>query len=258
MLRNWRRRRLLRSRQIPEATWRSAWHALPLLHGLTAEEEQRLRDLVLLFLHEKVIEPAGGLVIDEAMRITLAAQACLPILNLGLDCYDGWHAVILYPDEFVPHLHWTDEAGVEHEADEIRSGEAWVHGPVILSWEDVRQSGRGDGYNVVIHELAHKLDAGDGEMNGMPALHPEMSAAAWSRDFSAAFEELEVRLNRGEETFIDPYAAEAPEEFFAVASEYFFELPVEFDAACPAVYRQLARFYRQDPARRVHWTAPAE
>jgi len=248
-IRNWRRRRLLRTQSIPEPLWRAAWEALPILHRLTADEVRRLRELALLFLHEKTIEPAGGLVLDDTMRVTIAAQAALPILNLGPDWYDGWYAVILYPDEFVPRVQWTDEAGVVHEGEEIRSGEAWLHGPVILSWEDVLHAGRGDGYNVVIHELAHKLDALDGAVDGVPPLHRDMTPARWGHAFTAAFDELTACVERSEEPLMDPYAAEAPEEFFAVASEYFFELPHELRDAYPEVYRQLQAFYRQDPAR---------
>jgi Mlc titration factor MtfA (ptsG expression regulator) len=251
MLREWRRRRTLRKYQIVDSVWHSAWDALPLLHRLDSDERRRLRELALLFLHEKNIEPAGDLALDDTMRVTLALQACLPILNLGLDWYDGWHAVILYPGEFIPHIEWTDEAGVVHEDDEIRSGEAWLHGPVVLSWEDVCQSGRGDGYNVVIHELAHKLDALDGAANGMPPLHSDMSASRWTQAFTMAFEDLTGRVARGEEPYVDPYAAEAPEEFLAVMSEYFFELPQELRAHYPDVYQELQAFYKQDPSNEL-------
>jgi Mlc titration factor MtfA (ptsG expression regulator) len=250
-LRAWRHRRLLRRARIPDVIWAQVHEAFPVLDGLSADEDSRLRDLTTLFLHEKTLEPAGDLVLDETMRVAIAAQACLPILNLGLEWYDGWSAVIVYPAEFVPRLEWTDEAGVVHTAEEVRSGEAWQYGPVILSWDDVQASRAGDGYNVVIHEFAHKLDARNGHTEGLPPLHRDMDVREWSTRFAAAFEDLNARVARGEEPAIDPYAGEAPEEFFAVTSEYFFEIPDVLHAAYPEVYALLARFYRQDPLTRL-------
>ncbi len=249
-LRAWRHRRILRRARIPDPVWDKVRGAFPVFDGLTAGDDRRLRELALLFLHEKALEPAGDLVLDETMRVAIAAQACLPILQLGLDWYDGWSAVIVYPAEFIPRLEWTDEAGVVHTGEEIRSGEAWQYGPVILSWEDVQASGAGDGYNVVIHEFAHKLDARNGETEGLPPLHRGMDVRAWSQALGAAFDDLNTRVERGEDPPIDPYAGEAPEEFFAVSSEYFFELPEVLAQAYPAVYDQLRRFYRQDPLER--------
>ncbi|MGE0079817.1 MAG: zinc-dependent peptidase [Thiohalomonadaceae bacterium] len=250
-LRAWRHRRILRRARIADGIWAQVREAFPVFDGLSAAEDERLRQLCVLFLHEKTLEPAGDLVLDETMRVAIAAQACLPILQLGLDWYDGWSAVIVYPAEFVPKLEWTDEAGVVHTAEEIRSGEAWQHGPVILSWEDVQASGTGAGYNVVIHEFAHKLDALNGETEGLPPLHRDMDVGEWSRVFAAAFDDLNERVERGKEPPIDPYAGEAPEEFFAVTSEYFFECPDALAETYPAVYDLLRRFYRQDPLARL-------
>lgn len=250
-LRAWRHRRILQRAHIPDGIWSQVREAFPVFDGLGEPEDRRLRELCVLFLHEKTLEPAGDLSLDEAMRVAIAAQACLPILHLGLDWYDGWSAVIVYPAEFVPKLEWMDEAGVVHTGEEIRSGEAWQHGPVILSWDDVQASGAGDGYNVVIHEFAHKLDARNGDTEGLPPLHDGMDVDEWSRVFGAAFDDLNARVERGEEPPIDPYAGEAPEEFFAVASEYFFECPDVLAEAYPAVYDLLRRFYRQDPLARL-------
>lgn len=251
-IRNWRRRRLLESRSIPEALWRSAIAEVPALSRLDAAELDRLRSLSLLFLTEKNIESAGGLELDDAMRVRLAALACWPILELGLDCYDGFAAVIVYPDEFVvPGREHVDDAGVVHVADDILSGEAWDFGPVILAWEDVAASGQGEGYNVVAHEFAHKLDLLDGAVNGVPPLHRDMRVAEWTETFQAAYDDLVEQVERGEETWIDPYAAENPGEFFAVCSELFFDVPLDLQIAYPALYRQLAAFYRQDPAART-------
>jgi len=252
IIKNRRRRRILATESIPETLWNAAVGAVPVLRTLDDDERARLRDLALLFLHEKRLEPAGGLVLDDEMAVRLAALACLPILELGLDCYDGFAAVIVYPDEFVvPGREHVDDAGVVHIADDILSGEAWDFGPVILAWADVAASGQGDGYNVVAHEFAHKLDLLDGAVNGVPPLHRDMRVAEWTETFQAAYDDLVEQVERGEETWIDPYAAENPGEFFAVCSELFFDVPLDLQIAYPALYRQLAAYYRQDPAART-------
>jgi Mlc titration factor MtfA (ptsG expression regulator) len=248
----WRNRTLQRLRaEVEPRLWDRLWQRLPLLGGLDAEESSRLRDLALLFLHDKAIEEAQGIRLDSAMRLTIALQACLPALKLGLDWYGGWYAVIVYPDEFVPEREWVDEDGIVWVAEEAKSGEAWEQGPVILSWADVRAGGVRDGYNVVIHELAHKLDMRDGAANGHPPLHRHMSDQRWAQIFTRAYEDMVERVDGGEDTPIDPYGTESPAEFFAVVSEAFFELPHLLEAEYPEVYGQLRDFYRQDPRRRL-------
>ena len=249
-LREWRRRRILQRSRIPEHLWRDAFARLAVLRTLCEEDRQRLRDLAVLFLHEKVIEGALDLVVTDEMRVAVALQACLPVLNLGLDWYAGWVSIILYPAGFIPEREYTDGAGVVHAARHALSGESWLRGPVILSWDDVAPDSTGAGHNVVIHEFAHKLDMLDGAANGLPPLHRNMSVKAWADAFSHAFADFQARTDRGEETLIDPYGAESPGEFFAVLSEVFFERPATIERVYPAVYRQLAGFYRQDPAAR--------
>jgi Mlc titration factor MtfA (ptsG expression regulator) len=150
---------------------------------------------------------------------------------------------VVYPAGFLARGRYVDEAGVVHEYAEDRAGEAWLQGPVILSFEDIRASRERDGHNVVLHEMAHKLDMLDGDANGRPPLHPGMDPKRWYEDFSAAFESLNRCLDAGEAPPINAYAAESPGEFFAVASEYFFELPQVLGAAYPAVHAQLEAFY---------------
>ena len=249
--RNWRRRRILRQQPIPDAAWHRAVERLPLLDGLESAQLCRLRELATLFLAEKSLEPVHGLQLDASMRLDLAAQAVLPILHLGIDWLDGWHSLVLYPEEFVSRQEWTDEAGLVHSRREIRSGEAWDRGPVVLSWADVAASGQCDGYNAVIHEIAHKLDVSSGSMNGCPALHDGMTARGWREAFEPAFEDLCRRDESGEPLMLDPYATESPAEFFAVMSEHFFETPRLLCDEYPAVYRQLQAFYRQDPLCRL-------
>lgn len=258
------RRQILRDFPLDAALCDSSLQQRAIFNGLNAVENQRLREFATLFLHEKIIEPVNGLQLSEAMRLTIAVQCCLPVLNLGFDWLRDWRTLVVYPAEFIRPRGELDDAGVMHEWEETISGEAWERGPLILSWADVAASGHGEGYNVAIHEIAHKLDALNGAVDGFPPLHRGLSAAAWHDAFTAAFDDLNQRLDAGEDTALDPYAAEHPGECFAVFSEYFFEQPDLLHAEYPAVYQQLVGFYRQDPlARRLHsksnawlWTKP--
>jgi hypothetical protein len=216
---------------------------------LPAGDLLRLRDLVVLFLYEKQFASAGGLELTDDMRFSIATQACILILNLDLEFYRGWSGIIVYPEQFVPRHQHVDELGVVHQGDEPYSGEAWLGGPVILSWADVENTGFADGVNVVIHEFAHKLDMLNGVPDGLPPLHEGMRRQDWIDAFEAAYRDFCARVYDGEDTWIDPYAAEHPAEFFAVTSEVFFEAPDLLHGAYPAVYAQLRQFYRQDPLR---------
>lgn len=243
-----RRRRIVERTRVAPGVWEAAID-LPALSRLDAPARERLRVQSVLFLHEKAIEPAGGLELGDAERLRIAALACLPILELGLDWYDGFVSVVVHPAEFiVPGREEVDEAGVVHVGDDVLSGEAWERGPVVLAWDEIDDSGRGDGFNVVVHEFAHKLDGLDGVMNGRPPLHDGMRPEEWTAVFQAAYDELDARLERGERPWLDEYAAESPAEFFAVCSEMFFDVPLGLAREHPAVYAQLAAFYRQDPA----------
>ena len=236
---------------VTDAVWGTMRRSLPIVATLAEPDAERLRVLTDSFLRTKSLEGAGGFELDEGARVMVAAQACIPILALGIEAYTGWRSVIVYPGGFLSRGTWVDETGVEHEWEEPRSGETGVGGPVVLSWEDVAASGRLEGYNVVIHEMAHKLDMLNGDANGFPPLHAEMDGAVWYRVFSDAFEDLGARIDAGREAGIDDYAAEGPDEFFAVASEYFFELPEVLDECYPEVYVELRAFYRQDPLDRI-------
>ena len=248
-LRRWWRQRIIARGTLDPATWEKTLQSLPSLGGLSAAERARLRDTVILFLHSKDIRGAAGLKIDAGMRLMIAAQACILILNLDIDYFRGWVEVIVYPDEFVPQAEYTDEAGVVHVDRAPRAGEAWLQGPVILSWADVAPAA--DGTNVVIHEFAHKLDMLNGDANGFPPLHANMSRRTWADTFSVAYADFCRQVDAAVEVAIDPYAAESPAEFFAVLSEAFFDTPQVVLAAYPAVYAQLREFYRQDPLARM-------
>lgn len=249
-LKSWRRKRVLGQNSIPDELWRQVIDARPLFAGLRVDELGRLKDLVALFLAEKNVCGAAGQEIGDAVRLTTAAQACLPILNLGIDYYNGWVEVIVYPGEFAPFREYVDDAGIVHQTRHPLTGESWLGGPVILSWADVNYIDDGAGVNVVIHEFAHKLDMLNGDANGYPPLRRGMQRETWARIFSKAYEDFCKRVDSGEETVIDPYAAENPAEFFAVLSEAFFEIPSVLKDEYPGVYEQLSLFYRQDPAAR--------
>jgi MtfA peptidase len=242
---------VLERHPVDDALWRTLVAQYPFTRLLTGTDQERLRGLVILFLHEKGIHGAGGMVMREDVRTAIAIQACILILNLGLDYYDGWVEIVVYPDEFVAEREFVDDAGVLHTVEEPMTGESWERGPVIVSWADANEGGRAGGYNVVIHEFAHKLDMLNGEPNGFPPLHANMSRAAWSGAFTHAYEDFCVRIEKDELLAIDDYAAESPAEFFAVMSEAFFESPDDLAALYPDVYAQLALFYRQDPAART-------
>jgi len=218
------------------------------LSRVSGSEALRLRELAALFIHEKSMEPVAGLVLTSSMRQTMALQACLPVLNLGLGWLDQLASVVVYPDTFLSEIVEHDEYGVVHNYREARAGESWQQGPLILSWTDVEAGTRIDGYNVVIHEIAHRLDALNGAANGRPPLHRGMAGGVWAEVFTDAFADFVDRVDAGEDTAIDPYASDSPAEFFAVLSESFFEIPCAVASEYPAAYDQLAAFYRQDPA----------
>jgi Mlc titration factor MtfA (ptsG expression regulator) len=247
LIRNWRERRVVAQRPIAEDLWRKALQRCAPARRLGASDQATLRVLATLFLHRKSIEPVEGVELDAADRVLLATHACLPILKLGLDWYDGWHSVIVYPAAFIPRRSHVDEAGVVHESDAVLSGEAWERGPVILSWDDVLQIGQQPGHNVVIHEMAHKLDMLNGDADGFPPLHRRMDRRVWWKVFSSAWDSLLDEHRHGVELPIDPYALENPAEFFAVASEQFFETSAALRQHLPKVYHQLELFYRQHP-----------
>jgi hypothetical protein len=245
-IKDWRRRRIIKRSHITPAQWEAAYARLPLLQRLSQQERHDLRDLAILFLHEKSFSAAHGLVLTQHMLLIIALQACLPILHLGLDWYEGWSAIIVYPEGFVPRHTVMDEYGVVHQTQDALSGEAWQQGPIVLSWHDTEHAGELDGGNVVIHEFAHKLDMLNGAANGFPPLHPEMDAAKWASAFSAAYNHFQGQVHAGIPTGIDAYASAAPAEFFAVMSEAFFERPEVVQATYPDVYENLRQFYRQD------------
>lgn len=251
---------------IAMPAWNDATANYHFVQRLTSEENRRLRLIASDFLSRKTVTGAAGLEIDELIRIQIAAQACILILELDVDYYDGWREIIVYPGQFAKTHDVMDEFGVVHTTRDPLAGEAWLGGPVVLSHADIAHTEnaveRGDGYNVVIHEFAHKLDMLNGEANGYPPLHRGMSKETWKRAFLAAYlafckqvDEADALAHKDggkalDAIAIDPYAAENPAEFFAVISEVFFEMPETVLETFPVVYQQLKAFYKQDPAAR--------
>ena len=259
---NNRRERALRKHAIDDTLWHATLAALPFFGHLDQDEHARLREMTSLFISEKSFSTAHELPLTDAMIVAIAVQACLPVLNLGLELYRGWVGVIVYPGEFVIRKTVEDEDGVVHEIEQEASGEAWEGGPVVLSWEDAQIDGGADAYNVVIHEFAHKIDMLNGEADGPSTPVSPMACSTRRhrverRPSTPAYDHFcaqvdgvsSRRWNRFErESLIDPYAAEHPSEFFAVCSEALFVKPVVFERAYPDLYQLLARYYRQDPA----------
>lgn len=256
-----------RSALINDDLWRATLDALPFLARLREPDRVHLRELAQRFLAEKQMSAAGDLELTAAIQVSIAAQACLPVLELGLHWYDGWTGIIVYPDEFLVPREITDEAGVVHEYVEPIAGEAWDGGPLLLSWADAQE--QDGGYNVVIHEFTHKLDMRKGDADGLPPfdrrVHAGLDPAQWRRALDDAFERLNAELDLIEAEIpadvdpdspqadryfarlpLDAYAATNRGEFFAVSSEAFFVAPERLRDAFPEWYALLASFFRQD------------
>ena len=244
----WRRRRVLRHHRMDDALWQRATRRLTFL-----PPSAKLREMALLFLAEKEFAGAHELEVSDEMRVSIAAQACLPVLELGLDWYRGWRGIVVYPGDFRVRREEMDEHGVVHEWDDELAGESWPGGPVVLSWEALDDAGSvaEGGVNVVIHEFAHKLDMRAGEADGVPPMPTREAHERWLKVFDAEFDRFCGAIDSGKETFLDPYAAEHESEFFAVASEAFFESPHALKRDFPALYDLFRGFYRQDPAKRL-------
>jgi Mlc titration factor MtfA (ptsG expression regulator) len=230
-------------KRVPEDAWRRAFDRPAWTRALDAAAAARLREFTERFLAEKAISPAGGLQLDEDERVLLAMLCCRPVLHLDFGWLGGWSEVIVYPGVFRrPGMKRDGEIQSEHEVH--ASGESWWRGPIVFSWADVLASVEHPrpGHDVVVHEIAHKLDGLHDGVDGAPRLHMD-DRRGWARDFQAAFDALCADLDAGREPPIDPYGASAHAEFFAVCSEYWFTAPEILTAAYPAVADRLAAFY---------------
>jgi len=244
-----KRRNTLRTAPFPPEWAAILDRNVPYESLLDDNEKIDLRGLVQILLHEKRFEGCAGVEITDEIRVTVAAQACLLLLGGQEDVFPRLRTILVYPDAFlapsVEHL----EDGVVVEGMEARAGESWSLGNVVLSWADVLEGAAdpGDGYNPVLHEFAHQLDDESGASEGAPSLPDGRSEAEWKRIFTREYR----ALSAGRSSPMDSYGAKSPAEFFAVATETFFERPVELKTAHPDVYDQLRKYYRQDPALRM-------
>ncbi|MGA2662256.1 MAG: M90 family metallopeptidase [Verrucomicrobiota bacterium] len=252
------RRRKLQSAPFPQDWSRILETHCPFYHRLPEEDRRELRGHIQVFLAEKSFEGCGGLALTDEIRVCIAAQACLLLLHRDTDYYPGLRSVVVYPSTFFVKTTRPLGAGVLEESPHARLGEAWQQGAVVLAWDAVCQGTAEpeDGHNVVFHEFAHLLDFEDGRADGSPVLGTgdrrstrKSRCAAWARVLSAEFERLRAEVQAGKTGFLDGYGATDPAEFFAVATETFFERSLEMRAKLPDLYEELKRYYRQDPAQ---------
>lgn len=244
-----RRHEAIRSRPFPPEWAAFVARAVHLYARLEEEDRRELEGDVQVFLEEKVFEGGDGLEITDEIRVTIAAQACLLLLHRDTEVYPDLETIVVYPGAYAAKVSRRD-GPVVIEGREERLGESWSRGLVVLGWDQVSRDVRstGTGHNVVLHEFAHQLDAEDGDVDGAPPLPSGERYRHWAAVLGAEYAELEAKLDAGRSTDIDPYAATNPGEFFAVVTEAFFERPTSLRARHPALYEELAAFYRLDPA----------
>ena len=250
-LRRRREQSSLARRAVPDALWQQVLAGLPFLARRPGTDLDRLRRMASLFLDRKEFSGAGGFVVDDRIALSVAVQACLPVLELGIDQYNGFVGIVIHADAVVARREVTDEHGIVHRYEEVLAGEAMEGGPVMLSWADVQRDDSEpsqSAYNVVIHEFAHVLDMRDGQADGVPLLATAQDRAHWLAVLMAEYDAFSQRVVCGHDTVLDAYGAQGPDEFFAVASEGFFVTPRELQGEQPALYGLLASYYRQDPA----------
>lgn len=225
--------------------WRAQLAEVPLYARMPEDLRHSLEPLVRQFLTDIRFVGCDGLAVTDAMRLTIASQACVLVASHGFEVLGDLHSVLVYPDEFVVEESDIDEAGVITEGSRAISGQTFDTDKIVLSWRDVQEAGTGDdGYNVVLHEFAHYLDHSVG--GSLSAPHSG-AKGTWHDVLETEYQALCDAVDRGDETLIDPYGAEDPAEFFAVATETFFELPHALATHHPALYALLRDFYALDP-----------
>ena len=242
-----------RAVDIPEALWQRTLQDFPFLPADPPALAGRLRAMTGEFLADKEFSGAHGLQVSDAMAVAIAAQACLPVLHLGLHWYEDFKGIVVHPGAMLARREVTDETGVVHRYTEKLTGEAMALGPVTLSWEDVAASGDSapEGYNVVIHEFVHKLDMRDGEADGCPPLPTRALRQRWQSTMQASYAQFQTQLAMAERfgaeaPWLDAYAATAPAEFFAVASEAYFVNPARFAQSFEELAALLDAFFKPE------------
>jgi MtfA peptidase len=241
----WRRKRISR-RKFP-AEWRGILaRNVPYYQKLPTEDQKELQKHILVFLAEKHFEGCKGFEITDDIRLTIAAYACILLLHRRTDYYPGLHTILVYPSSFVTPIAQQEETGVVTEDGEDRLGEAWERGPIILSWDDITRAERG--VNVVLHEFAHHIDQTQGKGDDSPVLGGGTEFKAWAGVLAGEYKRFKKEVEKNKNTLLDDYGATDPSEFFAVATECFFEESREMETKYPELYRALKSFYQQDPA----------
>lgn len=248
-----RRRERLRRKPVPAEWLAIIRRNVPYWHLLAPPERQELLGHVAVLLAEKRFEGCGGLRLTDEIRVTIAAQAAVLLLGRETDYYPTVRTILVYPHRYVDERPRRQPDGTVIEGPQVRLGESWFRGPVVLSWDDVRRGAADirDGHNLVFHEFAHQLDAESGASEGAPALGSRSRYLAWARVLGAAYDDLREDIRSRLPTLLDAYGATSPAEFFAVATECFFERPVALRRRHPELYEQLRTYYRQDPAARA-------
>jgi hypothetical protein len=245
-----RRRKKIAGRPFPDQWMAILEKSVPLYARLSQSDQEELRRHILIFMAEKRFEGCGGLRMTDQIRITIAAHACILLLHRQTDYYPGLKSILVYPRAYVAANvhHFVGETVLEGE--DVRLGESWHHGSVVLSWDDVRRSAADvhDGQNVVFHEFAHQLDSSGGRGDSTPILRDRSSFIAWARSLGEEYEDFQREIEEDGADVLDEYGATDPAEFFAVATECFFEIPKELQQTYPRLYDELKRFYQQDPA----------
>jgi len=242
------KKRFLLNKAFPDAWQQILYKRLPIYHNLPPDTKQQLQQLVTLFLADKRFYGCSGLQINDEIRVTIAAEACLLILNRRTSLYSKLRSILVYPDAFVAKREQYDAAGVASNHPVGLLGESWDNGKIVLSWDDVERGVRDfdDGHNVVLHEFAHQLDCEAGGCNGTPLLKPSRYQS-WARVLSTEFTALQYSATHHKRAVEDYYGATNPAEFFAVATETFFEKPQLMASKQPQLFAQLADYYCVDP-----------
>ena len=245
-----RRRRALRGRPFPDAWHRIIEERVPQVRALPVELRRELEGHIHVFLAEKGFSGCDGLEITDEVRVTIAAQACLLILNRPTGYFPKLRQILVYPGAFLVERVRPEPSGVLQETRQALSGESWSHGQVVLSWEDTLEGAAipDDGRNVVLHEFAHQLDQEKGFANGAPGIGSRRARERWARVLGEEFARLQYNVMTQTPALFSAYGATSPAEFFAVITETFFEQPALMRHHHPALYAELAALYRVDPA----------
>ena len=247
--RNYRRKQLKNKPFPPE--WEGILNRNVVLYGyLPGSLKKELQGHIQIFLGEKIFEGCGGLKITDEIRVTIAAQACILLLNRKTTYYPTLYTILVYPGAYVAKK--TTVVGMQHfEEMTVRAGESWTRGEVVLAWDNVRQEAidLAGGHNVVLHEFAHQLDQEDGRSDGAPILGKQTSYKTWARVLSKEYQNLRRKTLTGRHDIMDAYGATNPAEFFAVATETFFERPKQMKLTHPELYKELESYYGLDPLK---------